>query len=267
MPVHPTAIVDRTAELDPTAEVCAYAVVEAGVRIGAGTRLWHHAFVAQGTTIGQRCQIHPFAVVGHQPQDFAWKGAPSYTRIGDETVIREGAQVHRGTMPESTTIVGARCLLMATSHVGHNCVLGDDVKLVNNVMLSGHVHVGDKAFISGGAGAHQFCRIGELAMVGGNSSLQGDVPPFLMFARERGLIGVNVVGLRRAGVDAASRAEIRAIYKAVFRTAAPIAAAIERAVPLATTEPARRLMEFLRAPRKRPLTRYRSAAHGEEAEA
>ena len=265
MPIHPTAIVDKSADIDPAAEIGAYAIVEGDVRIGAHTRLYPHAYVSAGTRIGERCQIHPFAVVGHPPQDTKWKGQPSYTEIGDETVIREGAQVHRGTMPGSTTIVGKRVYMMATSHVGHNCVVGDDVVLVNCVLLAGHVQIGARAFISGYTGVHQFCRIGELVMVGGTRHVASDIPPFMLYS-PRGVAGTNVVGLRRAGYSAEQRDELRAAYKLLFRRGGSFSENIERLAETAQSGPVLRLVEFLRAPSKRGCCRFRGGRKEELSE-
>ncbi|MBU0618294.1 MAG: acyl-ACP--UDP-N-acetylglucosamine O-acyltransferase [Planctomycetes bacterium] len=249
MPIHPTAIVDKSAEVDPSADIGAYAIVETGVRIGAGTKIYPHAYVSQGTTLGQRCQIHPFAVVGHHPQDLAWEGTPSYTEIGDETIIREGASVHRGTVPESTTVVGKNVYMMATSHVGHNCVIADQAILVNGVLLSGHVHVGRRAILAGGTAVHQFVRIGELVMISGGR-VPNDVPPFMLVG-PAGVVDTNVVGLRRAGLSSEERLEIRQAYKTLYRSKLMFREAIERVAEMVRSEPGRRLVEFLRGPSRR----------------
>lgn len=256
MAIHPTAIIDKTAQLDPTVEVGAYAVIEGDVKIGAGTRLYPHAYVARYATLGQRCQIHPFAVVGHLPQDLAFDGSPSYAKIGDDTIIREGATVHRGTLPESVTVVGNRCFIMSTGHVGHNCVVGDDVKIVNGALLAGHVRVGDKAFISGNTGIHQFVRIGELAMLAGGLRIINDVPPF-MLAGPPGVLGPNVVGLRRAGLTAAERHEIRECHRLLFRDGLRFHDAVWQVSALVKTEPGRRLAAFLQEPSKRGFPRLK----------
>lgn len=252
MRIHPTAIVDKHAEIDSSAEIGAYAIVEAGVKVSADTKIYPHAYISQGTTIGQRCQIHPFAVVGHHPQDLKWVGTPSYTQIGDGTVIREGASVHRGTVPESTTIVGQRVYMMATSHVGHNCVVGDDVILANAVLLGGHVRVGQRAFIGGGTVIHQFTRVGELVVAGGGLRVTSDVPPFMMYG-PAGVVGPNVIGLRRAGLTSEQRLEIRRAYKTLYRSGLLFRAAIERVAETVQTDPGRRLVEFLRASSKRGI--------------
>jgi UDP-N-acetylglucosamine acyltransferase len=250
MAIHPTAIVHPETDIDPTASVGAYAVVERDVRIGPETQLYPHAYVSEGTTLGARCQIHPFAVVGHLPQDLKYEQQPSYTLVGDETIIREHASVHRGTAPGSTTVVGRRCFIMATAHVGHNCVVGDDVKIANSGLLSGHVHVGNGTFISGNAAVHQFVRIGALVMVGGGLRVTQDIPPFMMLGPQ-GVVGPNVIGLRRAGLSPEERQELRICYHLLYRSDIPFFDAARHVVSVVKTEPGRRLAEFLQERSKR----------------
>lgn len=257
MTIHATAVVDKSAEIDPAAEIGAYAVVERDVQIGAGTRVYPHAYIAAGTTLGANCHVHPFAVVGHLPQDLKYDGAPSFTRIGDGTVIREHATVHRGTMPGSTTIVGQRCFIMTTGHVGHNCVIGDQVTIVNGALLAGHVQVGDRAFISGNVVLHQFTRIGELAMIGGGVPLAQDVPPFMLVRFPQQILGPNTIGLRRAGFTPPELRELRECHRALYRSGLPFSKAIERVAELVRTDPGHRLLAFLRAPSKRGFLPYR----------
>ncbi|UCG15303.1 MAG: acyl-ACP--UDP-N-acetylglucosamine O-acyltransferase [Phycisphaerales bacterium] len=253
MAIHSTAIVDRQSEVDPAAEIGPYAVIEGPVRIGPQTRIYPHAFITGWTQIGARCQIHPGAVVGHLPQDLAYQGAESYCRIGDETIIREGASIHRGTVPGSETVVGRRCFIMANAHVAHNCCLGDEVKLANNVMLGGHVRVGGGAFIAGGTGVHQFVRIGELVMIGGNAAITMDVPPYFAAVRLGYCVGPNVVGLRRAGFSPEQRNDVKQAYKVLYRSKMPFSKATETLTATVTTDAGRRILEFLREPSQRGI--------------
>lgn len=265
MPIHPSAIIDRSAEIDASVDVGPYAIIEPGVRIGADTRVYPHAYIARGTTLGRRCAVHPGAVVGHHPQDLAWRDAPSYTRIGDDVIIREHAQIHRGTAPESATLVGDRCYIMATGHVGHNCVLGREVKVSNSALLAGYIEVGDGAFLSGNTSLHQFIRIGELVIVGGGVRVNQDVPPFMMVVPE-GVIGPNTIGMRRAGFSAAQRLEIREAYRLLYRSGLPFREAAARLAATAQSEPARRLVAFLQGKSKRGFLRYRGREAGESDE-
>lgn len=263
MAIHPHAAVDRGAEIDPSAEVGAYAIIESGVQIGPEAKIFPHAYVSQGTTVGRGCQIHPFAVVGHPPQDLAWDGAPSYTTVGDGAIIREGATIHRGTMPESTTVVGNRVYLMANSHVGHNCVVADNVILANGALLGGHVHVGARAFIGGNTGIHQFVHVGELAILGGVLRVVTDVPPF-MLAGPAGVEAANVIGLRRAGFSNEERMEIREAYRTLYRSGLLFRDAVARVAKTVKTDPGRRLVDFLQRPSKRGFMGCRKRRRGAE---
>lgn len=255
MPIHSTAIIDKSAEIDPTADIGAYAVIDGRSHIGPRCKIWHHAFISWGTTLGADVQVHPFAVVGHHPQDIAWKETPSFTTIGDGTIIREHASIHRGTPPETTTVVGKRCFIMSTGHIGHNCVVGDEVKIVNGGLLSGWVTVGDKSFISGNAAVQQFTRIGEYCMIGGMTRVTCDVAPFMM-ASPGGVIGLNVVGLRRNGFSAADRNALRLAYKTIFRSGTLLSKALERVEQSSDSPAVRRLVEFMRGPAKRGFMRF-----------
>jgi UDP-N-acetylglucosamine acyltransferase len=256
MPIHPTAIVDSSAEVDASAIVGPYATIEAHAVIGPETRLYPHAYVGEYTTLGRRCQIHPFAVVGHLTQDLKYAGGPTYARIGDGTVIREHATVNRGTSAGGATILGERCLIMSTAHVGHDCVLGDHVILANGSLLAGHVHVGNRAGISGNGTIHQFTRIGEHALIAGMCRVPRDVLPFMLLV-PHGVIGPNTVGLRRAGFSPAERLELRECYRLLYRSGLLMPAAIERVAERVRTDPGRRLLAFLREPSQRGYMAYR----------
>jgi UDP-N-acetylglucosamine acyltransferase len=266
MPIHPTAVVDRRAEISPTADIGPYTIIDGPVRVGDGARVYWHATVTGNTVIGNNCQIHPYAVVGHLPQDLSYTGAETFCEIGDETVIRECASVHRGTAPGSKTIVGKRCFIMACAHVGHNCVVGEDVKIVNAALLAGHVEVGNAAFISGAAAMHQFCRIGELAMVGGQARIRMDVPPFFTVVHFGTCSGINVVGLRRAGFSSEERNELRRVYHLLYREGLLFSKAVEQAAKVVQTAPGRRLVEFLQAPSRRGICGAREKHAADQAD-
>lgn len=193
--------------------------MESGVVLGDGARLAEHVVVRAGSVLGTGVLVDSFAVIGGAPQMQAFDHTlRSGVRIGDGTVVREHVSVHRATRPEKDTLIGARCLLMAGSHVGHDCRIGDQVTLANNVMLAGHVEVGDFVFLGGGAGVHQFVRIGEGAMVGGNASITCDLPPFTMAAQRNELYGLNLVGLRRRSFSAESIADLKECFHAMYAT-------------------------------------------------
>lgn len=255
MPIHRNALVDQQADVHSSAVIGPYAVIENGVRIGPGCRVGPFAVILRGTEIGGGCRIHSHAVIGDLPQDRNFQNDDTFCRIGSECVIREGATVHRGTPAGSTTVIGDRCLLMTNTHVGHNCVLGDDVTVVSGAVLGGYVFVGSQAVISGNAAIHQFVRIGELAIVSGLAKIVQDVPPFFMTDRDGAIVGLNAVGLRRAGVSMAERREIRAAYRLIYRSNLCHADVVKDLSRSASTSAGRQLAQFLAAPSRRGITK------------
>lgn len=222
MTIHHTAVVDKTAEIDSSAYVGPYAVVEANVTIGADTRVEAHAVVSGPTTIGERNLIGSFAVVGGSPQDLSYKGEPTELIIGNDNQIREYASIHRGTPSgHRKTVIGNHCLLMAYTHVAHDCKIGDHVIMANVATLAGHVEVGDRASIGGLVAVHQFCRIGTMSYIGGVSGISLDVPPFVIIAGTRNrtrISGINKVGLRRYGLSRDTIKDLDTAFRIIFRT-------------------------------------------------
>lgn len=214
--IHPRALVSPGAELASDVSVGPFTVIEDDVRIGAGTRIHAQSYVCRGTTLGSHNVVHMGVFLGNEPQDLGYDGAPTRTVIGDRNVFREGCTVHRGTAPGSETRIGDDCFFMANTHAAHNCVVGDGVILANGALLGGHVEVGERAFVSGNAVVHQHTRVGRLAMLQGVCAVSRDVPPFFIAANVNTLRGVNVVGLRRAGLDRRRVSAIRTAYRALF---------------------------------------------------
>jgi UDP-N-acetylglucosamine acyltransferase len=267
MAIHPTAIIDTQAEIDPSAEIGPFVVVEGPVKIGPQTKVYPNAYLSGWTEIGARVEIHPNAVVGHIPQDFHFGGERSYCRIGDGTIIRESASIHRGTQPESWTIIGRDCFILGFAHIGHNCVLDDGVKIYNCAALSGHVEVGRCAIISGYSLIHQFVRIGEYAMIGGGSRITMDVPPYFSAVRESECYGYNVIGLRRSGEFASEEiAEVKAAYRLLYRGGKPFQKAVEELADTVQTRTGRTLLDFLRGPSRRGFVGRSSQQPDESAE-
>ncbi len=215
--IHPTAIVHDGATLGRNVHIGAFAVVGEGAVIGDRCTLLPHAIVRGSAELGERVCVHSFAVAGGDPQDLSFDPAiRSGVRIGDRTTLREGATVNRATSDGVFTIVESDVYMMANSHVGHDCHIGRHVVVAGNVMLAGHVEVGTNAFLGGGSGIHQFSRIGEGAMVGGNASIAYDVPPFTIAAERNGLIGLNLVGLRRRDTPSDAMDDLKRCFFAVF---------------------------------------------------
>jgi UDP-N-acetylglucosamine acyltransferase len=224
--VHPRAVVARGAELDHDVVVEAYAIVGPRVRIGAGTRVGSHAVVDGRTTLGARNRIFQFASVGAMPQDLKYRGEPSTLEVGDDNIVREYASLNPGTTGGGMlTRVGSGCLLMVSSHVAHDCIVGDHVILANGAALGGHVRVDDWGIVGGLAGVHQYVRVGESALCAAGAMVSQDVPPFCTAAGDRArLRGLNLVGLKRRGFAPDTILALKRAYRALFgagRTAAP----------------------------------------------
>lgn len=228
--VHPTAIVDEAAELAEDVVVGAYSIVGPGVFIGARTRLGPHVLVERDTSIGAECVIHNGAVLGSDPQDLKYAGEPTKLAIGDRTVVREYATLNRGTTALGLTSVGSGCLLMAYTHVAHDCNIGDNVILSNSVNMGGHVNIGEWAIIGGGTQIHQFARIGSHSFIGGASAVRKDIPPFVKASGSPlQLYGLNSVGLQRRGFTEDVRRELKRAYRLFFASSYNTSQALARA--------------------------------------
>ena len=227
MTIHPTAVIDPRAELHAEVEIGPYVVIEGPVKIKRRTRVMAHAALMGWTEIGEENEIHPGAVLGDSPQDKAYHGEETYLKIGDHNVFREFVQVHRGTAPGSSTVIGHHNYLMASSHVGHNCNLGDQIVLANGALLGGYVEVGNYAFISGHCVVHQFVRVGEFSLMRGLSGASRDVPPYSIVDWQHQVRGVNAVGLKRAGFDATRIRDLREAFRVLFRKGRNLSLAIK----------------------------------------
>ena len=228
--LHPTAIVDPRAEVDAGVRIGPYSVIGPEVRIARDAEIGAHVVLEGPVTLGARCRIGHGAVIGGEPQDLKFKpGHAVGVTIGEETSIREYVTIHRATHDGHDTIIGARCLVMASSHVAHDCVIGDEVIIINYAGLTGHVVVEDRATVGGQTGIHPFVRIGTYAYVGGCSKVTQDVPPFMMAdGLPARALGVNVIGMRRGGVDASSRRQVRDAFRILYRSGLAPGTAIAR---------------------------------------
>ena len=215
--ISPLAYVHPDAKIDETANIGPFAYIEDNVEIGAGTEVMANASVLHGARIGKNCRIFPSAVVGAIPQDLKFKGEETLAIIGDNTTIRECATVHRGTASKGKTIVGNNCLIMAYSHVAHDCLLHDNIIMSNAVQLAGEVVVDDYAIIGGGSLVHQFTHIGAHVMIQGGSKINKDIPPYIVVAREPiQYCGLNTVGLTRRGFTRDQLNVIQESYRLIF---------------------------------------------------
>lgn len=243
--IHPTAVIHPKAEIDSSVIVGPYAVIDAGVTIGPACHVGPNVYLTGQTTIGTENRFHAGAVIGDVPQDLKYKGAPSRLRIGDKNTFREHVTVNRATTAEEDTVVGSNNFLMGNCHVGHNTCIGNHVIIANGALLGGHVVIADRALISGNCLVHQFVRVGTLALMQGGSAISKDLPPFTIARGDNGICGLNVIGLRRAGISAEDRVELKRLYRLLFRDGLPLQEAIRQAKAAFSSEYARIFVEFV----------------------
>jgi UDP-N-acetylglucosamine acyltransferase len=248
--VHPSAIVEAGARLGAGVRIGPFCHIGSAAALGDGVEVISHVSIAGATTIGARSRVFPFASIGQEPQDLKYRGEPVRLTIGEDCLIREGVTMNPGTAGGGgETIVGARCVFLANSHVGHDCRLGESVLLSNNVMLGGHCQIGDFANLGGGSAAHQFVRIGAHAFVGGLAGVENDIIPFgIALGNRASLAGLNFVGLKRRGFSHSAIHALRRAYKMLF---APTGTLTERAEDVAAAFPeeeaVQQMVAFLRA--------------------
>ena len=210
--IHPDAKIAEGVTIDP------FATIEADVEIGEGTWIGSSAIIGNGARIGKNCKIYPSAMVSSDPQDNKYGGENTTTHIGDHTVIREFVTISRGTTDKLMTVIGSNCLIMAYVHVAHDCIIGDNVILVNSVQIAGHVTVDDWAIIGGGTAIHQFSKIGAHVIISGASIVVKDVPPYIKAGKEPlAYCGINAVGLKRRGFVKEQMDEIQEVYRYVYQ--------------------------------------------------
>lgn len=262
--IHPTAIINSKARLDSTVQVGPGAVIDEGVELGAHCVVGPHVYLTGRTTIGARNRFHAGSVIGDAPQDLKYDGTPTRLRIGADNVFREHVTVHRSTKADEETLIGSHNYLMANSHVGHNSWLGDHVILANGVSLGGYARVGDRAFLGGNCLVHQFTRVGTLALMQGGAAVSQDLPPFTIVRDVNRLCGLNIVGLRRAGVSAADRLELKRLYRLLFLSGKNLRAAVAQGEAEFTGPPARELLRFVAESKRGVCTPSADPAAGED---
>ena len=265
--IHPTAVVDPRAQLEPGVEIGPYAVIGPEVSIGAGSRIGPHVVLDGRVRMGRRNRIFPGACIGAEPQDLKYNGASTEVVMGDDNSIRECVTINRATHEGEQTLLGSGNLLMAYSHLGHNCHLGDRIVIANGVAVAGHVVIGDRAVVGGVLGIHQFVHIGTMAMVGGMSRIDRDVPPFAIVEGHPGrLRGLNRIGIKRSGLaeldDGAQAKQLQQVWTELYRSDAVLADALKAVRQYALYPPAETLVSFLEAStgsgRRGPLPAQRS---------
>jgi UDP-N-acetylglucosamine acyltransferase len=248
--IHPTAIVDPRATVDPSADIGPYVVIDGAVRVGSRTRVMAGAFLTGHTEIGADNVIHPGAVLGDEPQDLTYAGAPTGLRIGDRNVFREHTEVHRATKPDTWTEIGDDNYVMSHAHIAHNCHVGNAIVIASGALVAGHVVIEDQAFLSGNCVVHQHVRVGQLAILRGLSRASRDVPPFCIMDGTHTVRGLNRIGLRRAGFDPARMRALAAAFRILFRTRVNLREAMARVEAEAPSPDVAYLLAFLRASRR-----------------
>lgn len=244
--IHPTAIVSRYATIGQGVSIGPYVVVEGDAVIGDGCRLEAHVVIKEGTILGPNNHICEGAILGGLPQHVHMPEHPGKVIIGAGNVIREHVTIHRALDENEATVVGDNNLLMVNAHVAHDCRLGNHCILANNVMLAGHVTVGDRAYLSGAVAVHQFCRIGTLAMVGGHARVGKDIPPYVTVDGFTTLVvGLNIIGLRRAGFSVQQIRQLKEAYRIIYRSQLPWHSILETLRTQFPDGPAALLYSFL----------------------
>jgi UDP-N-acetylglucosamine acyltransferase len=249
--IHPSAIVDSRAEVGSGTEIGPYVVIEGPVVIGPDNEIQAHAVVTGEVRIGAGNLIGYGSVIGGLPQDLGFdRNASTRVEIGDSNVIREHCTIHRGTKPGTATTIGSHNMLMVGAHLGHNAQIGNHVILANHVLLGGYVQVGDRAFLGGGAVFHQNIRVGPVSMVAGSAAISKDIPPFSIAVGMNSIVGINTVGLRRAGFGSALRTEVKKAHELLYRSGLKATEAIERAAETTWSVPVQEFWDFVRSSRR-----------------
>jgi UDP-N-acetylglucosamine acyltransferase len=241
--VHPEAKLGDNIIVEP------FAFVDQNTEIGDGSHIMSHSTILYGARIGKNCTIFPHATIAGVPQDLKFQGEDTTAEVGDNTIVRECATINRGTASRGKTLVGSNCLIMAYSHVAHDCILKNNIILGNATQLAGEVEIDDYAIISGGSLIHQFTRIGAHAMIQGGSKIPKDIPPFVLVGREPIVfMGLNVVGLRRRGFTSEQINSIQEIYRYIYQTGNNVSQALERIEnELPETAERNHILEFTRS--------------------
>ena len=243
----PTARVDPSAVIGPGTRIGEYCVIESEVAIGANCLLEPYVYVKRWTTLGDENEISAGTALGTDPLDKVFDGQRSYLRVGDKNKIREHFTISRGTQPESETRIGSGNFIMTSGHIAHNATLGDNIVIASCALVAGHVEIEDQAFISGGVVIHQFSRIGRLAMVGGNTRVNSDLPPFFLYSDFNvAAKGPNMVGLKRAGFSLEEIKRLKAAFRLLYRAGLRRQEALQRIEAELPSEHTRHLVEFIR---------------------
>ena len=260
--IHQTAIVDPNAQIDANVEIGPFSSIGPQVTIGENTTVQSHVVIEGDVAIGRGNFIGHGAIIGAPPQDVSFSTErKTRVEIGDDNIIREYCTIHRGSADGSVTRLGHKGFLMAGAHIGHNCLIGNNVVIANNCLLAGHVRVDDGAFLGGGSTFHQFMHIGRLVMVQGSSAFGKDLPPFVVAAERNSVFGLNIVGMRRAGLSANDRREIKEVFKLVYLSGLNTSQALKKAEMMTLNAPAREFLDFVAKSKKRGICPLKRGAN------
>lgn len=261
--IHPTAVIDPSAKIDPSTQIGPFTVIGANTVIGKNNKIGPYC-VIENTTMGDNNQIIASAFIGVKPQDLSYRDEDTRVTMGDGNQIRECVTIHRSTDLNSPTSIGNNCLLMANSHVAHDCHLGNNIIIANSTGVAGHVIVEDRVVMSGMVGIHQFARIGTMAMLSGGSMIPLDIPPFCIAQGERArLVGINVIGMRRAGLSKETIMAVRKTYRTLFRSGKRLEEAIAEVEATQPCAEVQHMLDFCKNS-KRGITAARRKANDSE---
>ena len=253
--IHQTAIIDPKAKISANVNIGAYTIIGPNVEIGEDTNINSHVSIAGHTKIGKKNKIYPFASIGNNPQDLKYNGEKSYLEIGDSNIIREYVSINPGTDGGGgLTKIGNNCLFMVSSHVAHDCIIGDNVVAVNNVAIGGHVQIDDNAIIGGNSAVHQFIRIGKFAMIGGMCAVIRDVIPYGLVHGNRSVLqGVNLIGLRRNNISNKDINLLSNAYKEIFKSENLSENLKDLSENFKTNDLVIEILKFIKKDKKRPI--------------
>lgn len=252
--IHPTAIIDPDAKVGAGVEIGPFSIIGPHATIGDRTVVQSQVVIEGEAMIGHGNFIGHGAIIGVPPQDVSFSpDRRTKVEIGDDNIIREYCTIHRGSPDGTATKIGNKNFLMAGAHIGHNCVIGNNVIIANNCLLGGFVRVDDGAFLGGASTFHQFMHIGRLVMVQGSSAFGKDLPPFVIAAERNSVFGLNIVGLRRAGFSEKDRDEIKAVFKLIYLSGLNTSQALEKAETMTFGAPAREFLDFVATSKKRGI--------------
>jgi UDP-N-acetylglucosamine acyltransferase len=252
--IHPTAIVDSNAKLAGSVEIGPFSIIGPHVTIGEKTIMQSNVVIEGEVNIGHGNFIGHGAIIGAPPQDVSFSpDRRTKVEIGDDNIFREYCTIHRGSPDRSVTKIGDKNFVMSGAHIGHNCVIRNNVVIANNCLLAGHVQVDDGAFLGGGSTFHQFMHIGRLVMVQGSSAFGKDLPPFVVAAERNYVFGLNIVGMRRTGLSANDRREIKEAFKLVYLSGLNMSQALDKAATMTFGRAAREFLDFVASAKKRGI--------------